>query len=131
MLQAPVSIKRSSDGIVYINAQYDADMLFARGWVMAEDRLGQLCMYRRIARGTLSSVLGVTAYPTDVFFRTVNFRQKAIEEWNRLPEDIRTAITHTIDGINAFIVERNKTATPAQMSGDAANAWSPELLILG
>src|SRR4029079_16717353 len=46
-LKQPVEIIRDKEGIPHIYARNDDDLFFAQGFVMAQDRLWQLEMWRR------------------------------------------------------------------------------------
>src|SRR5436190_14438107 len=53
-----VTISRDERGIPYIEAKNDEDLYFAQGYVTAGDRLWQMDLFRRTARGELAEVLG-------------------------------------------------------------------------
>src|SRR5215510_2412226 len=72
-LKAPVSVTRDERGIPYIEASTDEDLYFAQGYVTASDRLWQMDINRRTARGEMSEVLGKDALETDKRFRTFGF----------------------------------------------------------
>src|SRR6184192_2037261 len=57
-LSAPVSVLRDAQGVPHIRAQNMSDLLFAQGYVTAQDRLWQLDITRRFAAGELSEILG-------------------------------------------------------------------------
>ena len=57
-LKAPVEIIRDQQGIPHIFAKNDDDLFFAQGYVMAQDRLWQLEMWRRWHEGRLAEVFG-------------------------------------------------------------------------
>ena len=61
-LKAPVEIVRDQQGIPHIYAKNDDDMFFAQGYVMAQDRLWQLEMWRRWREGRLAEIFGPKAY---------------------------------------------------------------------
>src|SRR5690606_19998973 len=48
-------------GIPHLHAETERDLYFALGWVTASDRLFQMDLSRRAARGELSEVLGEAA----------------------------------------------------------------------
>ena len=50
-LKAPVEIIRDQQGVPHIYAKNDDDLFFAQGYVMAQDRLWQLEMWRRWREG--------------------------------------------------------------------------------
>ncbi len=57
-LSARVEVKRDSLGIPHITAENLADLLFAQGYVHAQDRLWQMDFNRRLTSGRLAEVLG-------------------------------------------------------------------------
>src|SRR5262245_35877784 len=50
-LKQPVTVRRDERGIPYISAQNDEDLYFAQGYATASDRLWQMDLLRRTARG--------------------------------------------------------------------------------
>ena len=61
-LQDRVIVRRDERGIPYIQASNDHDLYFAQGYVTASDRLWQMDVFRRNARGELAEIFGA-AYP--------------------------------------------------------------------
>src|SRR5947207_6196434 len=57
-LHGRVTVRRDERGIPYIEATDDLDLHFAQGYVTAGDRLWQMDLMRRTARGELAEVLG-------------------------------------------------------------------------
>src|SRR5512134_279669 len=57
-LQDEVEIARDSLGVPHIRAGSENDLLFAQGWVHAQDRLWQMELFRRVAEGRLAEVMG-------------------------------------------------------------------------
>ena len=64
-LKAPVDVLRDRWGVPHIYAQSTEDLYFAQGYVMAQDRLWQMEMWRRAAEGRLAEVVGAAAVPRD------------------------------------------------------------------
>ena len=64
-LSKPVEIHRDKNGIPHIQASNDHDLYFANGFVHAQDRLWQMELNRRVAKGTLSELFGEVALDTD------------------------------------------------------------------
>ena len=62
-----ITIRRDERGIPYIEAQNDEDLYFGQGYATAQDRLWQMDLFRRTARGELAEVLG--AGPNNVAYR--------------------------------------------------------------
>src|SRR5512132_63304 len=53
-----ITIRRDERGIPYVEAQNDEDLYFGQGYATAADRLWQMDLYRRTARGELAEILG-------------------------------------------------------------------------
>src|SRR5215467_2361347 len=57
-LRARVTISFDERGIPHIEAQNQDDLYFAQGYVVARDRLWQMDLLRRTARGELAEIFG-------------------------------------------------------------------------
>src|SRR5215207_1098069 len=72
-----VTIHRDDRGIPYVEAKNDEDLYFGQGYATAADRLWQMDLFRRTARGELAEVLGTLAVDQDKLHRTYGFAQAA------------------------------------------------------
>src|SRR6266581_4351296 len=57
-IREKVTVKRDNRGIPYISANNNADLYFAQGYVTASDRLWQMDLMRRLARGQTAELFG-------------------------------------------------------------------------
>src|SRR6266404_9090135 len=57
-LSAPVTVNRDAQGVPHIAAANIEDLMFAQGYVTAQDRLWQMDVSRRWGAGEVSEVLG-------------------------------------------------------------------------
>ena len=57
-LSAAVTVGRDARWIPYISAVNDDDLYFMQGYVTASDRLWQMDLMRRVARGEMSEIFG-------------------------------------------------------------------------
>ena len=57
-LQQPVTVHRDDFGIPYIYAESLDDAITAQGFIVAQHRLFQMELYRQIALGRLSEMIG-------------------------------------------------------------------------
>src|SRR5882724_1613765 len=64
-VKAPVTVIRDAQGVPHISAASLDDLLFAQGYVTAQDRLWQMDMGRRFGRGELSEVIGESTLKLD------------------------------------------------------------------
>ncbi|MET0210291.1 MAG: penicillin acylase family protein, partial [Burkholderiaceae bacterium] len=76
-LSAPVQVRYDEWGVPHISAANEADLYRALGYLHAQDRLFQMEMLRRLARGELAEVLGPKLVETDRLFRTLGIRERA------------------------------------------------------
>ncbi|MEQ5792417.1 penicillin acylase family protein [Muricauda sp. NFXS6] len=94
-------------GIPHIYAENEADALKALGYVHAQDRLWQMELLRRVAKGRLSEVFGADMLKTDKFFLSLGIDDHTKETISNLDEQSETIKMSQayLDGINEFIKE--------------------------
>lgn len=102
-LRAPVTVVRDRWGVPHIYASNLHDLLFAQGYVHAQDRFWQMEFWRRLGSGRLSEVLGKSALPTDRFVRTVGWHRAAAQDWEQVDPETRAALKAYAEGVNAYI----------------------------
>ncbi len=104
-LSEPVSIRFDAFAIPHIYAKNETDAYFALGYLHAQDRLFQMEMIRRLAKGELAEVLGPELVSTDTFFRTLRLKQfgKAYVARADTQTPAFKVSQAYIDGINQFI----------------------------
>ncbi|MHA7863045.1 penicillin acylase family protein [Flagellimonas marinaquae] len=94
-------------GIPHIYAKNEADALKALGYVHAQDRLWQMELLRRVAKGRLSEVFGKDMVKTDKFFLSLGIDEHTRETLEGLDKSSEPIVLSQayLDGINAFIEE--------------------------
>ena len=102
-LRASVTVRRDERGIPYIEAANDEDLYFAQGYVTASDRLWQMDLQRRTARGELSEIFGQAALGQDKLHRTFGFGRIIDQAAAHLDPKFNIAATSYAKGVNAFI----------------------------
>ena len=105
-LQGRVEIQRDEYGVPRITAESEHDLMFAFGYVHAQDRLWQMDLARRIGEGRLSELIGSTTLPFDKMFRIVGIRRIAEQLEYHLTPESRRRLQSYADGVNAFIGTR-------------------------
>lgn len=103
-LQGPVSVRYDERGVPHIRAGNQADLYRALGYVHAQDRLFQMEMLRRLARGELAEVLGPRLLDTDKLFRSLRIREHADAYVARQDRSTPSwqALQSYLDGINQY-----------------------------
>ena len=114
-VKSPVTVDRDALGVPHIRAANLDDLLFAQGFVTAQERLWQMDMLRRFAAGELSEVLGQGGLESDREARRLRLRSIAAEQAARLPEKDRAAVAAYARGVNAYI-EQNRGRLPAEFT---------------
>jgi penicillin amidase len=100
------TVIRDNWGVPHITAQNGSDAYFAYGFTIAQDRLFQMELQRRLALGELSEILGPSFLKIDRMFRTYLLKQTA-EEYLKHPEKINPEALKLLDsflaGVNHFV----------------------------
>ena len=100
-LSSSVSVVRDSRGIPHIRATNLEDLVFAQGYVTAQDRLWQTDMVRRVAAGELSEILGKDYIDYDKRERYLQGRWVAEHAAAELDADTRRIFDAYTRGVNA------------------------------
>lgn len=128
VLDEDVTVVRDDIGVPHIEAQSDADLYRAQGYVVAQDRLFQMDLSRRQASGRLAEAVGAAAIDTDKFFRTFSLRDAAEKSWEGYDEESKQVLVWFAEGVNAFIGEAKETDTLSyefSLLGYEPEEWTP------
>jgi len=107
-LHAEVTVERDKWGVPHIRAASAEDLAEAQGYVLAQDRLWQMDLLRRAARGQLSEVLGPATLEIDKDFRKLNFSRAADVDMGMMGPEVRTILDAYARGVNAFMEQHSK-----------------------
>ncbi len=105
-LDGTVDIYRDAMGIPHIYASTTHDLFFAQGYVQAQDRFWQMDFWRHIGSGRLSEMFGKGQVKTDMFLRTLGWRQIAEAEYAAMSPEARAILDAYTEGVNAYIQGR-------------------------
>jgi penicillin amidase len=134
-LKAAVTVSRDARSIPYISAQSEADLFFAQGYITASDRLFQMDMMRRLARGRTAEIYGRVTLEEDKRWRRFGFAAIVEESYKRLKPDIKAALDNYARGVNAFIADshlENYTQNEFKILGYKPEPWlATDSLIIG
>jgi penicillin amidase len=131
-LREPVEVIRDEWGIPHIYAQNDDDLFLAQGYVMAQDRLWQMEMWRRWHEGRLSEIFGPEAFDYDLRTRQMMFRGPWDEsEWTSYHPDGERIFTAYANGVNAYISQnRDNLPVEFQLTGVQPDPWTAKTVVL-
>lgn len=113
-LRAPVRIRRDERGIPFVEAENIDDLYFAQGYMVASDRLWQMDLSRRLARGELSEIFGRDALEQDKLHRTYGFARVAEAEAASASVHDREMLEAYARGVNAFMASRDAASLPPE-----------------
>lgn len=117
-LTSEVKVHYDTYGIPHIYAENEEDAIRALGYVHAQDRLWQMELLRRVAKGRLSEVFGEDLLKTDKFFLSLGIDDNSAETVANMDLSSRTAVLSQayLDGINEFI-EQGPTPVEFYLTG--------------
>ncbi len=100
---------RNAFGIPHIIASSELDVFYTLGVTHAQDRLWQMDLLRRIARGRTARIFGEKTIPADKFFRVLGLSAIAERQYSSLSRQSREMLEAYTKGVNACIEQqRNK-----------------------
>lgn len=76
-VRAPITIRRDDNGVPYVEATCDEDAFYGMGFCQGQDRAFQIELYVRVARGTLSEIIGAEMVDVDRLSRRLGLIQIA------------------------------------------------------
>ena len=130
-LQKDVRVQRDRWGVAHIYAENQHDLFFAQGFVVAQDRLFQMELWKRSGQGRLAEILGLSAVPRDVNARLLRYRSDMNAEYQSYAPDTKEILQAFTSGINAYIAEIQKPGgiglpVEFQIAGFKPEPWKPE-----
>jgi penicillin G amidase len=132
-LRAEVSVERDNWGVPHIRASSVEDLAEAQGYVMAQDRLWQMDLLRRVARGQLSEILGQRTLEIDKDFRVLNFSRAADRDLAISKPEVRRVLEAYARGVNEFIQQHyNRLPLEFTLLNYKPQPWQPtDSLVIG
>src|SRR5580693_910289 len=130
-LQQGVRVQRDRWGVAHIYAQNEHDLFFAQGFVVAQDRLFQMELWKRSGQGRLAEILGPSYVKRDTAARLLRYRGDMDAEYKSYSPDTKEILEAFTSGINAYIAEIQKPGgiglpLEFQLAGFKPEPWQPE-----
>jgi penicillin G amidase len=124
-----VRITRDRYGVPTVRASTQYGLLYGNGYAIAQDRLWQMELYRRQARGEMAEIMGSRALEQDKAARTEGYTDAELQaQISRLPRELQDGLDALAAGINAWIQEAQRTGKlPRQYAenGIEPRPWRP------
>jgi penicillin amidase len=130
-LQQSVRVQRDRWGVAHIYAQNEHDLFFAQGFVVAQDRLFQMELWKRSGQGRLAEILGPSYVKRDTSARLLHYRGDMDAEYKSYSPDTKEILEAFTSGINAYIAEIQRPGgiglpLEFQLAGFKPEPWEPE-----
>lgn len=124
-------MQRDRWGVPHIYAQNEHDLFFSQGFVVAQDRLFQMELWKRSGEGRLAEILGPSFVKRDVNARLLRFRGDVDAEYKSYAPDTKEILEAFTSGINAYIEEIQKPGAIGlplefQLAGFKPEPWKPD-----
>jgi penicillin amidase len=125
-LENEVRVVRDGYSIPAVFAKNTHDLVFAQGYVTAQDRLWQMDLARRTAQGRLSEIFGRGALATDSLMRVIGLGRAAAACSAALPPASMRILRAYSDGVNAAVAShRKRTPVESLLLDYAVEPWTP------
>jgi penicillin amidase len=130
-LLLPVRVQRDRWGVAHIYAKNQHDLFFAQGFVVAQDRMFQMELWKRSGQGRLAEVLGAAAVERDSNARRLRYQGNMDAEFTSYAPDAKAILEAFTAGINAYIDAAEAPGGPGlpvefDMAGFRPEHWQPE-----
>lgn len=122
-----VTVYRDAYAVPHIYTENEEDLSRATGYVMAQDRLWQMDLFRRATTGRLSEIFGPDLIETDLLMRALRIPEKSQLVLSRQSQDVLKVLEAFADGVNQYIKIHQKNL-PLEFSllGYKPEDWAPE-----
>ena len=98
-----VTVSFDGLGEPHIAAANQDDLLFAQGYLTAQERMWQMDALRRLSGGDLAEIVGAAALPSDEEVRRLRMRRIAEQAYTTMPAPDKAAMAAYARGVNAYI----------------------------
>lgn len=120
-----VTVSFDSLGEPHVSAANQDDLLFAQGYLTAQERMWQMDALRRLAGGDLCEIVGAAALASDQEVRRLRMRRIAEEASLSIPAADRAAFAAYARGVNAYLdSHRGRLPLEFTLLGYDPRPWS-------
>lgn len=123
-MESEVTVYRDTFGIPHIYAQSERDAYRAVGFVMAQDRMWQMDLYRRVTMGRLSEIFGADMIGTDLLMRSLRISEKSERLLKDIDPLVKEALESFAEGVNHYI-QKHTLPPEFKILGYHPEMWEP------
>jgi penicillin amidase len=126
-LSSEVEVFRDKFGIPHIYADNEADLYKVTGYIMAQERMWQMDLLRRVTTGRLSEIFGETMVKADLTMRALQIPAKSKLVLEKTDSTILDALRNFAAGVNQYIeTNQDKLAPEFVLLGYKPEPWEIE-----
>ena len=111
-LKADVEVFRDKFGIPHVYAGTEHDLYTAVGFLLAQDRLWQMDLLRRVTLGRLSEIFGEGFVEADLLLRALRYTDKSMHLLQITDPKIKDALEAFADGVNQYLMAHHGKLPP-------------------
>jgi len=125
-MQDSVKIYRDQYAVPHILARNESDLYRAFGYCMAQDRIWQMDLLRRVTQGRLAEIFGKDLVEYDLLMRSLRITAKSKRIYARSDSSVKIALQAFSDGINQYL-ETHQKSLPLEYSllNYKPDKWQP------
>ncbi|NPA44216.1 MAG: penicillin acylase family protein, partial [Chlorobi bacterium] len=124
-LKDEVKVYRDEFGVPHIVAKNDDDLYRVTGYIIAQDRMWQMDLLRRVTQGRLSEIFGNKTIGADKLFRALRISEKSEMVLSKTDAEIIKALEAFSDGVNQYI-EKGDLSFEFKVLGYKPEKWTPQ-----
>lgn len=125
-LKDEVEIIIDSSGVPHIYAKNQHDLYYTTGYLMAQERLWQMDLLRRVTTGKLSEIFGKSYVEVDLLLRCLEFSNRSEKIYRNLSEDVKQSLIAFSNGVNEYILKnKNNLSFEFKILRYKPEAWNP------
>lgn len=121
-----VQVYRDSSAVPHIYAKNEADLFRTVGFIMAQDRMWQMDLLRRVTQGRLAEIFGADLINTDLFLRALRIPEKSEMMLTDITPEQKVALDAYADGVNQYMEQyADKLPPEFTILGYTPEPWEP------
>lgn len=121
-----VEVLRDSTGVPHVIARNERDLYMAVGYLVAQDRLWQMDLLRRVTTGRLAEIFGKGFVDKDQFLRALRYSEKSRQILDSCNAGLTLSLTAFSEGVNQYIKQhRHDLPFEFNVLGYQPEPWEP------
>ena len=130
-LAESVAVTVDRYGVPYIRGKTEREVFFTLGYVQARDRMVQMEVLRRTAKGRLAEVTGAGSLELDKFMRNLRMEELVRANYYSLPRHLREHLEAFAEGVNWYLSHEARKRPLLMVLGEV-EPWEPvDSLLVG